>query len=214
MTFIVFRLAFVHCIINSTARSGGSCFIELEIRSSLGKNDQERRSLSQRFQCCLPSLCFYSRYGGQSSVTVCSERVWGHIWWCHRQYESLTNWSQMPQTLALDVSRCKLRETTRTIATDSLLQGFQGRVIMSHLFWGISNWISSHKTRFQSLWDVHSINIFNVACLISISYHCPFTISFGILKFLLFTLPSQSTCWVRIAIMTLRLAIPFMVLLQ
>lgn len=113
---------------------------------------------SQGFQCCLPSLCFYSRYGGQSSATVCSERVWGHIWWCHRQYESLTNWSQMPSTLALDVSLCKLRETTRTIATDSLLQGFKGRVV-SHSFRGISciNWISRHKTHFQILWCVHSI---------------------------------------------------------
>lgn len=88
-----------YCTINATARSDGSCFIELEIRSSLGEmtsKNQEWRLFSQGFQCCFPSLCFYSRYGGQSSATVCSERVWGHIWWCHRQYESLTNWSQMP----------------------------------------------------------------------------------------------------------------------
>jgi len=62
-----------YCTINATESSDGSCFIELEIRSSLGEmtsENQEGRLFSQGFQCCLPSLCFYSRYGGQSSVTV------------------------------------------------------------------------------------------------------------------------------------------------
>ncbi len=93
-----FSWFFSHCIINATARFGGSYYIELRIRSSLGKMtiENQERDLSAK-----GSSAAYHPSVSTPSMEV--KAVWQFVQsvfedtydWCHRQYKSLTNWSQM-----------------------------------------------------------------------------------------------------------------------